>query len=839
MMPSGRPLPPGSPPCGRFLRSALSQAIVLACVAVGLSGAAPALFAQSPAEPPARSVAHYDIPAGTLDQVLNRFAAQAGILLAIDGTLTAGKSSAGLAGEFGLQDGFRTILANSGLEAVAQASGGYALRRAAGSSIAPATASVQPAASLPAVLVTATSAASGELPKPYAGGQVARGGGVGLLGNVDVMETPFNITHYTSQLIADQQAVTVLDVLQNDPSVRQSAAAGEMADAGFRIRGFDVGTRAVTFNGLPGLAPDSGNLSVAFAERMEVLKGPSALLSGMSPSGVVGGAVNLVPKRAGDTPLTRLTLGVESDALWTTQVDVGRRFGADKAWGLRVNGVYKDGDGFLDGARSGGYLGSLALDYRGERLRLSLDAYRLRNTLSGARALNATVANWSGAPSWLSSMPAAPDGHTNVVPGAPEFRETTQALVLGGEYDFNDRWTGYAKLGAGRTEAFGFYDFVRNIQANGDGNLSLFDSPQFVKTRTGETGLRGRFQTGTVSHALALSASYLTLDRGGTGASAFQPTNLYRPEPITVAWPVSPTPTPKTSETTLSGLALADTLGFLDDRVLLTLGVRRQNVKSTNFDSDTGAATSSYDASAWTPMAGLVLRPTDDLSLYANVIQGLSEGTTVGPDYQNAGQVFPPYKSKQVEVGAKWQTGSFINTISVFQIARPGTISDDSTTPLPTLRLNGEQRNRGIEWTIFGELTRGLRMLGGLTYTQGKLTQTQDGLQDGNGAAGVPPWAANLALDADVIGLPGLALNGRVIYTSPQWVDNVNSLKMPSWTRWDLGARYAARLGGKPVVFRASVDNVFDRNYWQSVFYSGSVNLGAPRTFRLSASVDF
>ena len=61
---------------------------------------------------------------------------------------------------------------------------------------------------------------------------------------------------------------------------------------------------------------------------------------------------------------------------------------------------------------------------------------------------------------------------------------------------------------------------------------------------------------------------------------------------------------------------------------------------------------------------------------------------------------------------------------------------------------------------------------------------------------------------------------------------------MPSWTRLDLGTRYATRLGGKTVVFRASVDNVFDRNYWQDVFYSGSVNLGAPRIFRLSASID-
>lgn len=795
-----------------------------------------AAHAQAPVAA-AESVRDYDLPAGALAATLNRIAREAGLALTMEAQLVEGRSAAPVRGRLSATQALRQALAGSGLELLATTGGGYTLRPGARQP-APAAVRGDGQATLAEVKVTAQAERADGLPGTYAGGQVARGGRMGLLGNVDVMDTPFNTTSYTSQLVEDRQAATVLDVLQNDPSVRQSAAPGEMADAGFRIRGFDVGTRAVMFNGLSGLAPDSGNLSVAFAERVEVLKGPSALLYGMSPSGVVGGAVNLVPKRAGDAPLTRLTLGVESDSLWTTQVDAGRRFGADNEWGVRFNGTYKDGDGFLDGAKSGGNLGALALDYRGERLRMSLDAYRLQNTLSGARALNATVSGWSG-PSWLSSMPAAPDGRTNVVPGAPEFKETTQAAILGAEYDFNDRWTGYAKLGVGRTEAHGFYDFVQNIQANGDGNLAMYDSPQFVKTKTGEAGLRGRLQTGTVSHALALSASYLSLDRGGAWAFSSQPTNIYRPEPISVAWPVSPTPIPKTSETTLGGIALADTLGFMDDRVLLTLGVRRQNVKTKNFDSDTGAATSGYDASAWTPMAGLVVKPTNDLSLYANVIQGLSEGSTVGSDYQNAGEVFPPYKTKQIEVGAKLQTGSFTNTISVFQIAKPSTIADDSTTPLPTLRLNGEQRNRGIEWTIFGELTRGLRMLGGVTYTQAKLTKTQDGLQDGNYAAGVPPWLANLGLDWDVPGLPGLALSGRVLYTSTQWVDNVNSLKLPSWTRLDLGTRYATKLGGKPVVLRASVDNVFDRNYWQDVFYSGSVNLGAPRTFRVSASFDF
>src|SRR5690606_16640289 len=167
---------------------------------------------------------------------------------------------------------------------------------------------------LPQVDVTAP--ATTDLPPAYAGGQVARGGRLGMLGNVDVMDTPFNITNYTSQLIEDQQAETVLDVLKNDPSVRQTAPAGNPAEASFRVRGFGLSTGSVTFDGLHGMAPTNGDLSTEFAERVEVLKGPSALLYGMSPSGAVGGAINLVPKRAGDAPLTRLTLGLESKTLW-------------------------------------------------------------------------------------------------------------------------------------------------------------------------------------------------------------------------------------------------------------------------------------------------------------------------------------------------------------------------------------------------------------------------------------------------------------------------------------------------------------------------------------------
>jgi len=130
-------------------------------------------------------------------------------------------------------------------------------------------------------------------------------------------------------------------------------------------------------------------------------------------------------------------------------------------------------------------------------------------------------------------------------------------------------------------------------------------------------------------------------------------------------------------------------------------------------------------------------------------------------------------------------------------------------------------------------------MLGGMTYIDGRLTRTQGGAQDDNRAPGATPWAANLGAEWDLPGVPGLTLNGRVIHTGSQYVNNANTLKLPDWTRIDVGVRYAAKIDGKPVVFRAGIRNLLDRKYWEGVYSSGVITLGAPRTFHLSAAVDF
>lgn len=91
----------------------------------------------------------------------------------------------------------------------------------------------------------------------------------------------------------------------------------------------------------------------------------------------------------------------------------------------------------------------------------------------------------------------------------------------------------------------------------------------------------------------------------------------------------------------------------------------------------------------------------------------------------------------------------------------------------------------------------------------------------------------------DVAQVPGLTLTGRLLYSSSRAFDAANTLRLPAWTRVDLGARYATRISGHEVTFRAMVENVANRRYWDVQPAYQTVTYAVPRTFRLSASIAF
>ncbi|MFT4191895.1 MAG: TonB-dependent siderophore receptor [Comamonas sp.] len=676
-----------------------------------------------------------------------------------------------------------------------------------------------------------TGSTAEKLPAVAPGGQVAKGARLGLLGNVDVMDAPFSVTAYTSETIQNQQAATVGDVLKNDPSVRTQTSDGHNAE-NFTIRGFEINSSELAFNGLYGLLPAT-HVSTDMLERVEVFRGPSALLSGIAPSGAIGGVINLVPKRAGDEPLTRLTTSWSTKSQFGLAADVSRRFGEENRLGIRVNGSYRNGETAVNDMKRRERLGSVALDYRGRGWKVSLDAY----ATSQAQAGSPVMVGFST----LGYVLKAPDASTNYLKGT-YVNQLTKGAVVRGEYELNDQWTLYGALGGSRYDYDGVsVNGTRIVVRKSNGYYSgvTYGQAGYTHSVSGEVGLRGRLRTGSLNHQIVLSASLLEQRTGAAvvKSSSTAYSYLYNAGSLNVANAAGTVY--KTGDKSYSSLGLADTVSFLDDKLQLLGGLRVQKVDTKSWSASTPTVlSSSYDKSALSPSVGVVFKPWDaSTSLYANYIEGLTTGTTVGSAYKNAGEVLAPYQSKQYEAGVKWNAGHFTNTLALFQITKAGTLEVDNSDGTVSLTADGEQRHRGVEWTVSGEVARGVRALGGITYTRGELVKSTD--NQGNEPEGVPKWTANLGAEWDLPWVPGLTVSGRIVYTSAQWLNSSNTIAIGGWTRFDAGASYATRLYGKNVVFRANVENIADRNYWAGYFNTGYATLGAPRTFKLSATVDF
>ncbi len=153
--------------------------------------------------------------------------------------------------------------------------------------------------------------------------------------------------------------------------------------------------------------------------------------------------------------------------------------------------------------------------------------------------------------------------------------------------------------------------------------------------------------------------------------------------------------------------------------------------------------------------------------------------------------------------------------------------------------VQGQQRNRGLELSVSGEVTQGTRLLGGVTLLDARLTKTANAANQGNAPVGVPKVQANLWAEWDTPWVEGLTLTSGALYTARQYANQANTQQLDAWTRFDIGARFSTRIAEQPTTFRATVQNLFDRQYWSGVASYGAFSQGSPRTLSLSATVDF
>jgi iron complex outermembrane receptor protein len=408
------------------------------------------------------------------------------------------------------------------------------------------------------------------------------------------------------------------------------------------------------------------------------------------------------------------------------------------------------------------------------------------------------------------------------------------------EHDILDGLTGFIKAGARRSNYTSVF-FNQNI-VNYNGNTTTSSAGQFMSTAESlslETGLRGIFHTGPIKHEAALVGDYLKTQNYSFNnpLTTTLASNLYNPTfiPQPSFFGFRTQPPPLTSDSVYTSLGIVDALSFNNDMFQIIGGVRQQRLQTANYNPVSGLPTNGNDTSVLSPSGSFVFRPIKEVMLYGNYIQALQQGPIAPAGLINAGQQFPPFVTNQFELGVKVDLGFVAATLSAFQITLPQSYTDLATNTFVT---NGQQRNQGLEFIVFGEPTPGLRLLGGFTLLNAITTNTQGGLTNGNQAVGTTPFQFSTGLDWDTPWVKGLGVLGRVVYNGQVYLNPQNTQAAPPWTRIDAGLRYTFdRTDGKPVSLRANVINLFDANYW--IATTSFFVQNQPRTFMLSLTADF
>ncbi|MCG7364686.1 TonB-dependent siderophore receptor [Pantoea sp. ACRSH] len=669
----------------------------------------------------------------------------------------------------------------------------------------------------------------------YLDGQVAHGGRLGMLGEQNAMDVPFNVIGYTSKLIQDRQAKTIADVVKNDAGVQSLQGYGNFAET-YRIRGFTLDGDDMTFGGLPGVVPRQV-MDTSLIDRVEIFKGANGLLNGAASSGV-GGMINLEPKHADDLPLTRVGVDYSSAQQIGTTTDISRRFGDDNQFGVRLNAVHREGETGVDGEQKRTTAASLGLDYRGERLRTSLDlGYQKKTFHDGDNGVNI---------SGVDAIPKLPSNSHNYSQDWVYSDIESEFGMARAEYDVTDSWTLYGAVGAQHSHELGDYASPKLTDADGNAQIGRLDTNRIINNFSGMAGLRGRFDTGFISHKVNVGYAAYTSRNNTAWRMAYgtntESTNIYHTSKV-------PNPTNNlsggnygdpltTGRNRTQGYLLSDTLGVLNDRVQLTLGARHQKVVVRNYSNATGAedTSSRYTDSRWMPTYGILYKPLESVALYANHTESLQPGEVAPNNASNYGTTTGIVHAKQNEVGVKVDFQRVGGSLALFEIKKPsGILNRDGS-----YGLDGEQRNRGVELNVFGEPVLGVRLNGSATWIDPEMTKTENGSNNGKDAIGVPRYNLVLGAEYDIRPVEGLTATAQLQRTGSQWADAANSKKVDSYTTLDLGMRYRMKVRENDLVWRVGLDNVTNEKYWSSVDDTGTYLFrGDGRTLKAGVSYDF
>jgi iron complex outermembrane receptor protein len=292
------------------------------------------------------------------------------------------------------------------------------------------------------------------------------------------------------------------------------------------------------------------------------------------------------------------------------------------------------------------------------------------------------------------------------------------------------------------------------------------------------------------------------------------------------------------NELTSSSLYLKDNW-HLDDRWILVLGGRYQHYDQYSDQGlDTRVLNRDSNGDTFLPMAGLVFKVNEDLSLYGNYSRSFVPNDTV----DDSGNTFDPEEGRSYEAGAKYAITPGLNlNLALFDIEKKNVVTTTTVGALSVSEAAGKVGSRGLELDISGRIAERWDMIGTYAYTDTEILDDPE--NEGNRLTQAPRHTASLYLSHHLqvpADLGDWHAGAGARYIGERAGDNANSYYMSSYTVADAFLRWDVPMAGYKTRLQLNVDNLFDKQYYPSSTGSQlQVNVGEPRTARLSASVTF
>lgn len=567
-------------------------------------------------------------------------------------------------------------------------------------------------------------------------------------------------------------------------------------------------------------------------DRVEVMKGPNAMIFGRGGS---GGIVNRVTKQAHGVDLQEVTLQIGSWEQYRATFDVGNKLSDTVSY--RVTGLYEDAQGYRDGFELQRYGVNPTLAFKlAPRTTLRVGYEHFSDERVADR----------GVPSFLG-RPLKVDLSTFF--GDPARSPVTARVNLGFAL-LEHRFTNGVTL-RNHTRFAAYRKFYQNVFPGAVNATATTVSVSAYSQATDRDNLFNQtdvilpFATGPVKHQVLAG-----LELGRQVTDNFRRTGYFTsvsPTTTSVNVPVS---NPRTdlpitfrqSATDADNHGVAETTAvYVQDQIELTpqllaiLGARLEHFE-VDFRNNRTAATVTSRDDLFSPRAGLIYKPAAPVSLYTSY--SMTSIPRAGEQLASltlSNASLKPEKFENIEIGAKWDLRpDFAVTAALYQLDRKNVAITDPTDSTRTILVDG-QRAKGIELAATGRISKQWSIMAGYAYQTGEITQTQSAtVRAGARLAQLPRHTVSLWNRYDLTRQFGVGLGA--IYREKLFASTDNTVHLPGFVRYDLALFY--RINDR-IRAQLNVENLLDRDYYSTAHSNNNITPGSPRAFKFSVTTRF